>query len=35
MMGFALLEYLTEKGHLKNGSKLLDVGSQNLLNCTL
>ena len=35
MMGFALLEYLTEKGYLTKGSRLLDVGSQNLLNCTL
>jgi len=35
MMGFALLEYLSARGYLKKGSSVLDVGSQNLMNCTL
>jgi hypothetical protein len=35
MMGFALLEYLSAKGHLKKGSKVLDAGSQNLMNCSI
>ena len=34
MMGFALLEYLKVRGHLSRSTRVLDVGSQNLINCT-
>ena len=35
MMGFALLEYFKAKGYLNKGSHILDVGSQNLVNCSV
>lgn len=35
MIGFPYLTYLAERGHLKRASRVLDVGAQNLLNCTL
>lgn len=36
MLGFPYLEYLSEKGHLKDGRvKILDIGAQNLMNCTV
>lgn len=34
MLGFPNLLYLASNGYLKRGSRVLDVGSQNLLNCT-
>lgn len=30
-LGFVYLEYLVERGHLRRGSRILDIGSQNLL----
>lgn len=30
-LNFAYLEYLAERGHLQRGSRVLDIGSQNLL----
>jgi hypothetical protein len=35
MMGFPLLDYLSKRGYLRNGTKILDIGSQNLMNCTI
>ena len=36
MMGFPYLEYLSDKGYLKDGRvEILDIGSQNLMNCTI
>src|SRR5262245_41335888 len=29
-MGMPYLEYLSERGHISRGSRLLDIGSQNL-----
>lgn len=33
-LGFANLEYMLEKGLLKAGSRVLDLGTQNLYNAT-
>lgn len=36
MLGFPYLEYLSKKGHLRDGKvAILDVGTQNLLNCSV